>query len=123
MTTLADEDYDYGSEEMVAPAPPTLLTARSSFVNVDGGRRLSRASIQFFQRETREHTQEVFLIGNDGKLRDEYIMKRASVNKPATLKTIPLLADLTTDITHVDGWVLTQLLLSGYAKMSTKIDN
>jgi dihydroxyacetone kinase-like predicted kinase len=40
----------------------------------------------------------------------------------ATLKTIPLLADLTTEITVVDGWVLTQLFLSGFARMSTNIE-
>jgi hypothetical protein len=50
-------------------------------------------------------------------------VKRQSVNKPvATLKTIPLLADLTTEITVVDGWVLTQLFLSGFARMSTNIE-
>jgi hypothetical protein len=94
---------------------------------VSNGRRLSRASMVFFQRETKRHSSiavvdNIHLIGQDGKLRDDYILKRSSINKPAVLKSIPALADLTTDIISVDGWVLTQLLLSGYAKMSTKID-
>ena len=89
----------------------------------DNDRRLSRASVEFFQRETKRHsTTSEFLINADGKVNDDFIRKRASVNKPAVHKSIPMLADLTTEIRRVDGWVLTQLLLSGYAKMSTKID-
>lgn len=95
----------------------TMLTPRSSITDVSG-RRLSRASINWFQREIEERG----LIGGDGKLRDDYIVKRQSVNRPAALKSIPLLCDLTADVHHVDGWVLSQLLLSGYAKMATKID-
>ena len=92
-------------------------------VDIDGGRRVSRASFNWFQQETATTLDGGHgLISQDGKLRDEYIVKRQSVNKPATLKTIPMLADLTTDITMVDGWVFTQLFLSGFAKMSTKVD-
>ncbi|KAL3916637.1 MAG: hypothetical protein SGARI_007918, partial [Bacillariaceae sp.] len=98
----------------------------SQLMNMDDvsqGRRISRASVEFFQRETKRHsTTSDFLINADGKVNDDYILKRASVNKPAVLKSIPMLADLTSEIRSVDGWVLTQLLLSGYAKMSTKID-
>lgn len=81
-------------------------------------RRLSRASIKFFQ----DQTAQLSLVGKDGKLSDDYILKRQSINKPATLKSIPLLADLTSNITEIDGWVMTQLLVSGYAKMASKID-
>lgn len=92
-------------------------------MDAENGRRLSRASVEFFQRETkRQSTTSDFLINAEGKVNDDFIRKRASVNKPAVLKSIPMLADLTTEIRRVDGWVLTQLLLSGYAKMSTKID-
>jgi hypothetical protein len=91
--------------------------------DVSKGRRLSRVSIEFFQRETKQHsTSGDFLIGQDGKVNDDYILKRASINKRTVLKSIPMLADLTSEIRRIDGWVLTQLLLSGYAKMSTKID-
>lgn len=103
-----------------------MMSSMSILQDVSSGRRLSRASMEFFQRETKRHSvaasKDFLLIDNDGKLRDDYILKRASINKPAVLNSIPLLADLTTKITSVDGWVLTQLFLSGYAKMSTKID-
>lgn len=48
------------------------------------------------------------LIGADGKVRDEYILQRQSVNRPAKLNKIPLLCDLTTasEITEVDGKIL-----------------
>lgn len=118
---MTDSDEEREIEELVQVT--SMLTPRGSMVEVDGGRRVSRASFNFFQQETAvEAAADGGLIGRDGKLRDEYIVKRQSVNKPATLTTIPLLADLTTDIHTVDGWCLTQLLLAGYAKMSTKID-
>jgi len=112
--TMTDSDEEREIEELAQMT--SMLTPRGSMVNA--GRRVSRASLQFFQQET----SVAGLIGRDGKVRDEYILKRQSVNKPALLKSIPLLADLSTEITVVDGWVLTQLLVSGFAKMSTKID-
>jgi len=129
MTTPEEESLI----ESIVAAMPTMVTPRESMTDVSQGRRLSRASIEFFQRETKRHSrssmttrnkENQFLIDDEGKLRDEYILKRASVNKPALLKSIPLLADLSeaSSIRHVDGWVLTQLLLSGYAKLASKID-
>lgn len=119
---MADSDEELEIEQLAAQMMSSL-TPRGSIVDVDGGvRRVSRASFNFFQNETAMETTDHGLIGKDGQVRDEYIVKRQSVNKPAVLKQIPLLADLTMDITTVDGWVLTQLLLSGFAKMNTKID-
>jgi hypothetical protein len=115
----SDDDYEAEMLEQLQQVS-SMLTPRSSIVSA-GQRRVSRASFNFFQQET-AFESEGGLIGRDGKVRDEYIVKRQSVNKPAILKQIPLLADLTTDIETVDGWVLTQLLVSGFAKMSTKID-
>ena len=117
---MADSDEEREIEQLAQVS--SMLTPRSSMIDVSGGRRVSRASFNFFQHETTVERGDHGLIGRDGKVRDEYIVKRQSINKPAILKTIPLLADLTTDIRVVDGWVLTQLLLSGFAKMSTKID-
>jgi hypothetical protein len=67
---------------------------------------------------------ELGLIGNDGKIRDEYILQHQSVNRPATLTNIPFLCDLMTasSITKVDGWVFTMLLVAGFAKMSSEIN-
>ncbi|KAL3780742.1 hypothetical protein ACHAWO_005529 [Cyclotella atomus] len=67
---------------------------------------------------------ELGLIGNDGKIRDEYILQHQSVNPPATLTNIPFLCDLMTasSITKVDGWVFTMLLVAGFAKMSSEIN-
>ena len=114
-----------------------LITSRPA------DRRLSRASIKFFQLETSTRnlslgstastrnlvaslgeSSDLGLIDSEGKLRDDYILQRQSVNRPATLKKIPLLCDLTTasDITHVDGWVFAMLLVSGFSKMSSKTD-
>jgi hypothetical protein len=66
-------------------------------------------------------------IGLNGKIQDDYIAKRASLNKsdkslPQTL--VPLLTDLTKaeSITRIDGVVLSQLFISGYARLSTKVD-
>lgn len=120
------------------------------FISDSKGRRLSRASVKFFQTETSTRKLSLLsagstatgissrdlvaglaldgcdhgLIGADGKVRDEYILQRQSVNRPATLTKIPFLCDLTTasSITAVDGWVLTMLLVSGFAKMSSKIN-
>lgn len=97
---------------------------------VEGFRRISRSSFRWFQKETEQHFSQppthqaevAQLIGSDGQLRDDYILKRQSVNRPATLKRIPLLADLAEDFTSIDGWVFSQLLLSGYAKMASKVD-
>lgn len=123
----SDSDDD---EERLQEAVGTMLTPRSSIVNAGGGRRLSRASIKFFQTQTSIRNLmcldgcEHGLIGSDGKVRDEFILQRQSVNRPATLNKIPLLCDLTTsaEITEVDGWVFSMLLVSGFAKMSTKIN-
>jgi hypothetical protein len=108
------------------------------------GRRRSRASINFFQRETSklaavvEPTQKDpkgsrgirrnSFIGLDGKIQDDYIAKRASLNKPDKTSllqtTVPLLADLTKaeSITRIDGAVLSQLLISGFARLNSKVD-
>jgi dihydroxyacetone kinase-like predicted kinase len=93
-------------------------------------RRLSRASVKFFDLETSirnlsiSSTSEGGLIDSEGKVRDEYILQRQSVNRPTTLNKVPLLCDLTTssNITNVDGWVFSMLLVSGFAKMSSKIN-
>ena len=87
--------------------------------SVGGGRRVSRASLAWFQSQTAENTAG--LITGDGKLSDDYILKRQSVNRPAMLKSIPRLADLSAEITQVDGWVLTQMFLSGFAKMAKQV--
>ena len=84
-----------------------------------GGRRVSRASLAWFQRQTAANTAG--LITGDGKLSDDYILQRQSVNRPAVLKTIPRLADLSAEIDVVDGWVLTQMFLSGYAKLAKQV--
>jgi hypothetical protein len=91
-------------------------------------RRLSRASVKFFQDETSIRslsigsTSDGGLVDSEGRVRDEYILQRQSVNRPAKLDKVPLLCDLTTSskITHVDGWVFAMLLVSGFAKMSSK---
>jgi len=97
-------------------------------------RRPSRASINFFQLETSKVPlaagpgRRNSFLGLDGKIQDDYIRKRASLNKPTTalslLDSIPALADLTKadSITSVDGNVLAQMLVSGYAKLGTKVD-
>jgi hypothetical protein len=120
-------------------------TSSMDFIS-NSKRRLSRASVKFFQTETSTRNLSIAsaatgistrnlvaglaldgcdhgLIGADGKVRDEYILQRQSVNRPATLNKIPFLCDLTTasTITEVDGWVFTMLLVSGFAKMSSKI--
>ena len=88
-----------------------LSVASLSPCSTDSHRRASHSSIQFFQ----EYTSEA------PKLDDEYITKRQTINKPQALKSIPVL-NLTQDVTIIDGWVLSQLFLSGYAKMAQKID-
>mmetsp|Transcript_48828 Transcript_48828/g.55312 ORF Transcript_48828/g.55312 Transcript_48828/m.55312 type:complete len:328 (+) Transcript_48828:50-1033(+) len=117
------------------------------------GRRRSRASVEFFQRETSkiasftDEGEEVLLtssqvkrggkqgkrnpkrnsfIGLDGKIQDKYIAKRASLNKPdkSLEDVVPLLVDLkdADTMTRVDGRVLSQLFISGYAKLGSKVD-
>ena len=158
-TTTSDDDNDM---DHLTEAVGTLGIGDSK-----GGRRMSQASMRFFQNETSTRnlsleqvtkqlstgklslrgslgsstsagisTRNIVaglagldgfsdsgLIGADGKVRDEYILQRQSVNRPATLTNIPLLCDLTTasSITEVDGWVFTMLITSGFAKMSSKI--
>lgn len=123
-------------EDAAASTEPHLIDS-----SVDKGRRLSRQSYEWFQKETnlqvgllpQEEVTRISrrrssgLIGANGELRDDFIAKRQSINKPVLfqqLRSIPLLADLTAakQIVEVDGSVLTQLIVSGYAKMSTKID-
>jgi len=110
-----DSDDDEISDDILESLAGTIASS-SITKSVGGGRRVSRASLRWFQEQTAEHT--AFLITGDGKLSDDYILKRQSVNRPATLKSIPRLADLSTDIASVDGWVLTQLFLSGFAKLA-----
>ena len=130
-----DEEEDEADISMIS-----FLTTEGSMRSVDGGRRLSRRSMEWFQQETSLEVGPLpvdlkkpgsrrmsGLIGRNGEIRDDFIVKRQSINKPTLLgklKTMPMLADLTAanEIHHVDGWVLTQLIVSGYAKMSTKID-
>ena len=135
----SEEDED---DERILEIVSTLMTPRSSMVAHPGGvRRLSRASVKFFQTETSTRKLSIAsdastrnlvacldgcdhgLIGSDGKVRDEYILQRQSINRPATLNKIPLLCDLTTSdtITEVDGWVFTMLLVSGFAKVSSRV--
>lgn len=78
-------------------------------------------------------------IGQDGRVKDEYIAQRAVINKAgrnsdkllfdtdgsedaATAAAKMTIADLTKDIVRVDGRVLAQLLLSGYARLNSKVD-
>ena len=91
------------------------ITAQS----IGGGRRVSRASLAWFQKQTAENTAG--LITGDGNLSDDYILKRQSVNRPATLQSIPRLADLSSEITRIDGWVLTQMFLSGFARLAKQV--
>ena len=148
MAICSPDDVDSDDElEHIQETVGNLLTPQSSMIDAGGGRRLSGASIRFFQTETSSRRRSLAsfgksgwistrdlvatldgcdhgLIGSDGKVRDEYILQRQSVNRPANLTKIPLLCDLTTssEITDVDGWVFTMLFLSGFAKMSSKID-
>jgi len=132
-----------------------------------GLRKHSRASIDFFQRETSksassssttydddEGQKEVVVslsssqvkrggkqgnrrkprnsfIGLDGKIQDKYISKRASLNKPNVSleqqdndNVVPMLVDLkdADTMTRVDGRILSQLFISGYAKLGSKVD-
>ena len=70
----------------------------------------------------REQTGVGGLISEDGRLSNDYVLGRMAANTAFSLETVPQLADLTTEITCVDGKVLTQLVLSGFAKMNTKIN-
>jgi len=136
-------ECDEDDEERIQEIVGTLMTPRSSMIATPGGnRRPSRASIKFFQLETSTRNLSIAstgstrnlvacldgcdhgLIGSDGKVRDEYILQRQSMNRPATLSKVPLLCDLTTSdtIPEVDGWVFTMLLVSGFAKMSSRIN-
>jgi len=102
-------------------------------------RRASRASFNFFQRETSKRDDEDLpaatakhssrrnsFIGQDGKIQDNYIQKRASLNKPTTLlkDNVPMLVDLAEadTITRVDGNVLGQMFVSAYAKLAGNVD-
>ena len=119
----------------------------NSTISDSRSRRPSRASIKFFQTETSTRKSSFAstateisarnlvrglaldgcdhgLIGSDGKIRDEYILQRQSINHPANLTKIPFLCDLAaaSSITEIDGWVFTMLLVSGFAKLSSKIN-
>ncbi len=99
-------------------------------------RHASRSSVLFFQNETSKRSSQKFqpdagrkrnsFLGLDGKVQDDYIAKRADLNKPTDKlgDKIPALADLTqaATITKVDGNVLAQMFLSGYAKLGSKVD-
>jgi len=107
----------------------------SSFTEDKSMRRLSRASQIFFQNETgrrrssqpspKQLSRKSFL-DLDGKVQDDYVARRASLHKPTDKigETVPALADLSRAefMTEVDGNVLAQLFLSGYAKLATKVD-
>lgn len=112
---------------------------RLSFESNDGpelNRRASRSSELFFQNETSRRSSQASrpdgrrkrnsFLGLDGKVQDDYIAKRADLNKPTNKlgDKIPALADLTqaATITKVDGNVLAQMFLSGYAKLGSKVD-
>lgn len=100
-------------------------------------KRVSRASLRFFQNETSKRSSQQqeqpiargkrnSFIGVDGKVQDDYIAKRANLNRPTTSwpgEAIPALVDLSQadTITEIDGDVLAQLFLSGYAKLGTKV--
>ena len=130
-----EQDLDFFADDDLAQdmatSLPSLQQPRSSTSvlsgsitgsiteSVGGGRRVSRASLAWFQRQTADNTAG--LITGDGKLSDDYILQRQSVNRPAVLKTIPRLADLSATIDVVDGWVLTQMFLSGYAKLAKQV--
>ena len=129
----SDSDLDFADDDLaqdMATSLPSLQPRSNTSVlsgsitgsitdSVGGGRRVSRASLAWFQRQTAENTAG--LITGDGKLSDDYILQRQSVNRPAVLKTIPRLADLSATIDQVDGWVLTQMFLSGYAKLAKQV--
>jgi len=132
----SDSDLDFADDDLaqdMATSLPSLQQPRGSSTSsvlsgsitgsitesVGGGRRVSRASLAWFQRQTAANTAG--LITGDGKLSDDYILQRQSVNRPAVLKTIPRLADLSATIEVVDGWVLTQMFLSGYAKLAKQV--
>ena len=99
-------------------------------------KRASRSSMLFFQSETSKRGSQSSqlpitrkrnsFLGLDGKVQDGYIARRADINKPTDKlgEEIPVLADLTQaeSITIVDGKVLAQLFLSGYAKLGSKVD-
>jgi dihydroxyacetone kinase-like predicted kinase len=99
-------------------------------------KKASRASLVFFQNETSHRSLQKYqpttrnrrnsFLGVDGKVQDDYIARRASLNRPTNSKLgekIPALADLSQadTITEIDGNVLAQLFLSGYAKLGTKV--
>jgi len=80
------------------------------------------------RRSSQLHWRNSFL-GLDGKVQDDYITKRASLNKRVTDNNkiesqIDALADLShaEEITEIDGNVLAQLFLSGYAKLATRVE-
>eukprot|EP00536_Pseudo-nitzschia_multiseries_P014574 jgi/Psemu1/291526/fgenesh1_pg.727_\ len=102
-------------------------------------RRASRASFNFFQRETskqygfdlpvattKQAGRRNSFIGQDGKIQDDYIQKRVSLNKPTTLlkDKVPMLVDLAEadTITRVDGNVLGQMFVSAYVKLSGNVN-
>lgn len=140
--TASTDEASFDNEESGDFSPdaiPTFLTQQTSMGSIDQGRRLSRSSIQWFQKETAVEVTDCLpenlvpavsrrrssgLIGGDGKLRDDFILQRQNINRPmqTTLKTTHKLVDLeASEITTIDGYVLSQLFLSGYAKMSSRI--
>jgi len=154
--TTTNKDADYSEDSLVEEFAMLYSGKGGGEENKDedfGLRRNSRASVDFFQRETSkiasftDEGQEVLLtssqvkrggkqgkrkpkrnsfIGLDGKIQDKYIAKRASLNKPdkSLEDVVPLLVDLkdADTMTRVDGRVLSQLFISGYAKLGSKVD-
>ena len=129
MDFFADDDLAQDMATSLPSLQPRGSSTSSSMLSgsitgsitesVGGGRRVSRASLAWFQRQTAANTAG--LITGDGKLSDDYILQRQSVNRPAVLKAIPRLADLSATIEVVDGWVLTQMFLSGFAKLAKQV--
>lgn len=129
-----NEDKDEDDQHLVEE-----FAKRLSFESTDGpelNRHASRSSVIFFQNETSRRSSHQSqpeagrkrnsFLGLDGKVQDDYIAKRADLNKPTDKlgDKIPALADLTqaATITKVDGNVLAQMFLSGYAKLGSKVD-
>jgi len=152
-TSTTDTSNNYCDDEeqrLVEEFARRVSFASEDAVEREGARplrRLSRASVGFFQRETSTSSlldksngnaktggerQRNSFLGLDGTIQDDYIARRVEINKPTTTnsdgntntKTIPVLADLreAESITEIDGNVLSQLFLSGYAKLSTRVN-
>ena len=70
-------------------------------------------------------TKRNSFIREDGRVKDEYIIQRANKTESHSDKmeaSKMTIVDLTQDIDRVDGMVLSQLFLSGYARLNAKVD-